>query len=217
MDAQSTVSSITGDQPLQRPPHGMDRPHPPPGGEGIGGSPDLDSFGGLAVGSADGILDTDLLDPGNLGSSSSTSTTTTLRPPPWLKTNVTKNSTTSTTTTSTTSTTTTTTPQPSTPRGTEFSSSDSSAGTSEESEASFRTRGEVQESVAKIPVSQHGPRDNMNPGSEIIEDEAQEREDMFEEQDRILEKEMDHSFSQNYPHSPEPHDRQEANIPAPGK
>lgn len=57
----------------------------------------------------------------------------------------------------------------------------------------------------------------MNPGSEIIEDEAQEREDMFEEQDRILEKEMDHSFSQNYPHSPEPHDRQEANIPAPGK
>ncbi|KAF2354530.1 GAIN domain N-terminal [Trinorchestia longiramus] len=217
MEAQSTVSSITGDQPLQRPPHARDRANSPTESGGLGVSK-VDTLGGLPDGDAgDGILDSELLDPDGLGSSSSTSTTTTLRPPPWLKTNLTKNLTTTTTTTSTTSTTTTTTPpRPSTPNNSD-SSSPSSMAPPLDDESNLPSRGRVDGAPATIPVSfPDSQAANSESDHTLGEEDMRGRQDIFEDQDILLEEEMGHSFSHNYPQVPVGQDHANENLPSPG-
>uniref|UniRef100_A0A6A7FTK4 Latrophilin Cirl-like isoform X6 n=1 Tax=Hirondellea gigas TaxID=1518452 RepID=A0A6A7FTK4_9CRUS len=193
VDAQSTVSSITGDQPLKRPPLSRDAIRQLDGSDaGLHGSPhnpmeDLPGGLGLAGDETDRIAGSGLLDPDN-GSSSSTSTTTTLRPPPWLKTNVAKNSTTTTTTSTTTSTTTTTTSSP--------QSSDASAPPlpSPSNNGPSHKPTYNGQNIPVIPDT-----DDLEEQRDLDKVETAEREDLFEEQNRILEKELGIGFSQNYP------------------
>lgn len=196
MDAQSTVSSITGDQPLQRPPHGRD---PIRTDEDLdssldvsGGSADhlgiAESLGGLPDSRVDGI-DGSKFEP-VLDGSSSTSTTTTLRPPPWLKTNVTKNTTTSTTTSSTTSTTTTTKP----------STSSEMSGIS--SVPFNHTIPSVSPPYKSQDMSSILDTVDLEDERTLDVDDISEREDLFKEQNRLLEKELGNGFSQSYPKSP---------------
>ncbi|KAA0186104.1 hypothetical protein HAZT_HAZT010407 [Hyalella azteca] len=160
MEAQSTVSSITGDQPLQRPPQARDR------GNDVGGfgpSSDADGFGGLPdTADADGILDSELLAPDGGGNSSSVDS-------------------------------------PADDRGGSPSRGRDDSG-----------------APAKIPVSLPDPQEDVEGDQNLGEDEVREREDLFEEQDRLLEKEMGHIFPQHYPHSPYGQDHVDENLLSPG-
>ena len=187
VDAQSTVSSITGDQPIKRP-HPRDpigikeeiesNKEGPADLDVVSGIGVVDSGGGSSGSGADrSSQESSKASKENAGSSS-TSTTTTLRPPPWLKTNVTKNATTTTTTTTTTSTTTTTTTQAPT---SEVSSSSSSSHHIKQSKKVY--------SDSNLPDLDSG--DSLDD-EQLLED--MERQNLFEEQDRLLEEELSHSF-----------------------
>ena len=219
VDAQSTVSSITGDQPLKRPPQPRDptRPDDPAtsgDADGSGGSaPSLEAAAGIGglpeTGDLNEVSVGDILeaDRGGVGASS-TSTTTTLRPPPWLKTNVNKNSTTTTTTSSTTTTTTTTTPEPSTAAA--MSGAASVAASSNHSSAS------VIPPYKKHELPSVLDQENVEAERTLEQDEIAEREGLFDEQDRLLEKELGNGFSsQSYPKEPVSLGRPE-DSPVPG-
>ena len=212
VDAQSTVSSITGDQQIKRPqrPRNPARPDSAltPGGFENAAGPvgGLDLVSGIGLSDGDdrpgkigGVDRSDEIEepPGSRQSDSSTSTTTTLRPPPWLKTNVTKNVTTTTTTSSTTTSTTTSTPTP------------QSAPTSEDSNPGSADSASSPSSSLLHRPSYGGlaPDQNMEDIEEEEErslerEEDRERMAIIEEQNKLLEEELNQSFPPKQPSGP---------------